>query len=410
MENAIVYGTGKYGRMFAEKHSDSFRVLFYVDGNQEKQGQLFFGKEIKSPETLKDYLDTLVIVAVQKDVEIRQYLLDIGCSKVQKFDGKQFVICNMEYDRAYDKAKTVYWSETHEPLHFDKPYACTSQLCNQSFFDAPFFQYWAEKFMPNLRDHFAATGQFSGRAKEEPVVYHRKLWEWVYISQALYERGCLAEGKKGVVFGVGEECTPDLYASFGCEILATDLGADESVAKGWMANGQNVGGNLQKLNQYHFCPSEVFKKKVSWRDVDMNHIPADIQGYDFGWSSCALEHLGSLDKGLAFIKNSLRTVHTGGVLVHTTEYNLVSNNDTLESEGLSVYRRRDIEKVVDELRAEGHYVFPIDWHSGEGVLDKFVDLPPYSKKDMHLRLRLSEYPCTSIGLIIVKDGLKKMEF
>lgn len=401
----IVYGTGKYGEKFAKNYRESFHVLFYVDGNQEKQGKLFHGKKTKSPRVLEDYLDTQIVITVQKDTEIRKYLMDIGCRNVRKFDGKKLIRCDMEYDRAYDDAKTVYWSDTHEPLHFDKPYACTSQLCNQNFFDAPFFQFWAEKFMPNLRDHFAATKQFSERVKEEPVVYHRKLWEWVYISQALYERGCLTEGKRGVVFGVGEECTPDLYASFGCEILATDLGADESAAQGWMEHGQNVGGNLDKLNQYHFCSPPEFKKKVSWCDVDMNHIPADIQGYDFCWSSCALEHLGNLENGLEFIKNSLRTVRKGGIAVHTTEYNLSSNEDTFESEGLSVYRRCDIERVVGELRAAGHYVYPLDWHLGDGVLDRFVDLPPYSQKDMHLRLRLSEYPCTSIGLIIVKDGI-----
>lgn len=84
---------------------------------------------------------------------------------------------------------------------------------------------------------------------------------------------------------------------------------------------------------------------------------------------------------------------------------MTSNEETVESEGLSVFRRQDIESVADELRAAGHYVYPIDWHIGEDVLDKFIDLPPYSQKDMHLRLRLSEYPCTSIGLIILKDGI-----
>ena len=68
---------------------------------------------------------------------------------------------------------------------------------------------------------------------------------------------------------------------------------------------------------------------------------------------------------------------------------------------------KDIEQVIIELQAAEHYVYPVDWHLGTGIIDKFIDLPPYSQKYIHLRLLLEEYPCTSIGLIIIKDGLRK---
>ena len=353
---------------------------------------------------MREYLDTTIVIAVNNNTEIKKYLSELGCRAVKTFNGQKLVDFDGSIFRNYEKTPATYWSESHELLAFDNPYACTSQLCNQSFFDTPFFHYWAKKFMPNWRDHAEATNQFTEKGKNEPVIYHRKLWEWVYITQALYERNLLQRGKKGVVFGVGEKCTPDLFASFGCEILATDLGASDAVAQGWMESEQNVGGDIKKLNQYHFCSSEEFDARVSYRDVDMNNIPDDIKDYDFCWSSCALEHLGSLQKGLDFIKNSLKTIKSGGVAVHTTEYNLASDTDTLESEGLSIYRRQDIEKIIEVLRAEGHYVYPMDWHLGDSVVDKFIDLPPFSKKDMHLRLAysLGEYPCTSIGLIIQK--------
>ena len=74
---------------------------------------------------------------------------------------------------------------------------------------------------------------------------------------------------------------------------------------------------------------------------------------------------------------------------------------------MSIYRRKDIEQVISELNEEGHYIYPVDWHLGTGILDKFIDLPPYSQKDIHLRLLIQRYPCTSIGLIIIKDGLRK---
>ena len=257
-------------------------------------------------------------------------------------------------------------------------------ICNQEFLEAPFSQYWMQKI------------------GEWPITYWRKIWEYVYICQGLYERGMLTEGKKGVAFGIGEEPLPDLFASFGCHILATDLNANESFAKAWIASNENAGGNLEKLRQKKICDKETFYSHVSYRDVNMNDIRKDIKEYDFCWSTCALEHLGSLKNGLEFIKNSIKSLKSGDIAIHTTEYNLYSNDNTLESSGLSVYRRKDIENLIKDLQEQGHYVYPMDWHLGTNVVDHFIDLPPYQREIMHLRLLLQNYPCTSIGIIIKK--------
>ena len=43
------------------------------------------------------------------------------------------------------------------------------------------------------------------------------------IAQALYERGKLKPGSRGLGFAVGKEPLSDLFASFGCDVVATDL-------------------------------------------------------------------------------------------------------------------------------------------------------------------------------------------
>jgi hypothetical protein len=87
----------------------------------------------------------------------------------------------------------------------------------------------------------------------------------------------------------------------------------------------------------------------------MNHIPSHLADrFDFCWSTCSFEHLGSLEHGLRFVENSIGTLKVGGIAVHTTEFNLSSDADTLESPNLSVYRRRDIEKLVKALEQAGH--------------------------------------------------------
>lgn len=133
----------------------------------------------------------------------------------------------------------------------------------------------------------------------------------------------------------------------------------------------------------------------------MNAIPTDILEYDFNWSSCALEHLGSLRHGLEFIKNSLRCLRSGGVAVHTTEINLSSNESTMEDPTCVIYRKRDIEAFVSECTDQGIKVAPVNWQTISEPLDERLDVVPYHER-LHLKLRLGPYVDTSIGLILKK--------
>jgi hypothetical protein len=85
---------------------------------------------------------------------------------------------------------------------------------------------------------------------------------------------------------------------------------------------------------------------VNFRPVDMRdlRLPWD-ETFDFLWSSCSLEHLGSLEAGMDFVKQSTDLLKPGGVAVYTTEFNVSSNDETLTSGPLVVYRKRDVEKL-----------------------------------------------------------------
>lgn len=156
---------------------------------------------------------------------------------------------------------------------------------------------------------------------------------------------------------------------------------------------------MSALNYPQICLPEKLGDHVDFRPVDMNKIPGDLTGFDFTWSACSLEHLGSLRHGIEFVVKSIDCLRPGGIAVHTTEFNLSSNTTTFQSADLSLYRRCDIEEMINELEARGHAVEPIDWDRGNGIADRYVDLPPY-KAPMHLRLRLAEFDCTSIGFIV----------
>lgn len=199
--------------------------------------------------------------------------------------------------------------------------------------------------------------------KETPR-FHRKQWEFVYILRALEERGCIQKGKKGLAFAVGTEPLPSVFAKYGCKILATDIQPERGRQLGW-DNGNQLCFGVEFLNTRNICDDTAFKERVSYRAVDMNNIPEDLHDFDFNWSSCSFEHLGSVEKGLRFLHNQLTTLKHGGWAVHTTEYNVASNDLTQDNDPNTViFRQKDIDRVVAALRSEGHYVEEVDYSLG----------------------------------------------
>lgn len=257
------------------------------------------------------------------------------------------------------------------------------QACTREQVESPAFLYWAK------------------RLHERPGGLHRKLWEWCFIVQALFERGMLAPGKKGLGFAVGTEQLAALFASTGCEVLATDLDRASAQEAGWVDTNQHAA-EFAQLNAKGLCPPDEFAERVQFRNVDMRDIPQDLRGYDFLWSSCALEHLGSLDLGIEFVEKAMACLRPGGVAVHTTELNCDSDVDTIETGGSVIYRKQDLLRLADRLRAKGHSIEPFDFDLGSTEADRHVDEPPYTK--MHLKLRLGPYASTSFGLIVTKSA------
>jgi hypothetical protein len=202
-----------------------------------------------------------------------------------------------------------------------------------------------------------------------------------------------------VGFGVGQEPLVALFAAAGCDVVATDQPHESAVASGWTASEVEWAGGTEDLNAFGLCAAEEFAQRVAYRPVDMNALPADLAGFDFAWSSCALEHLGTLAAGMDFVVAQMACLRPGGVAVHTTEYLVSSNDATVEAGGTVFYRRRDIQGLVERLARAGHDV-DMDYTLGSAPEDVHVDVPPYS--DVHLRTELAGYVTTSLALIVTK--------
>ena len=231
--------------------------------------------------------------------------------------------------------------------------------------------------------------------------YHRKQWEYVYLLQALDDAGMLRPGARGLGFGVGHEPVPSVLAKRGCEVLITDLEQRAAERSGWRASRQHAG-SVDELHRPEICDREVFRERVRFRNQDMNAIDDDLRaaGFDFVWSLCALEHLGSLRDGLRFVEQSLACVKPGGIAVHTTEFNVSSNADTISHGATVLYRQRDIEGLAQELARQGH-TLQLNFHPGDGPLDRYYDVPPY-RSHVQLKIELQRFVATSLGLVIRK--------
>ena len=99
---------------------------------------------------------------------------------------------------------------------------------------------------------------------------------------------------------------------------------------------------------------------------------------------------------VAAVENTLRS---GGIAVHTTEFNLTSNEHTVTEGPTVIYRRRDIDELVRRLRDRGHIVKEFTVAAPSHYWDFHVDTPPYTSK-VHLKLLLEQYVTTSVGLVV----------
>jgi len=256
---------------------------------------------------------------------------------------------------------------------------------------------WVNQMGKNLVQVFTGIGT--------DCVMNRKAWEYVFITQALHERGMLEKGKKGLGFAVGKEPLPAFFAKYGCEIVATDIDSSTETAKEWINGNQHSGNSLENLYKADLCDRDTFDKNVSYKALDMNSIPNDIKGFDFCWSSCAFEHLGSIHNGKQFIYNMMKCLKSGGIAVHTTEYNLSSYRGCLDNSWSVIFGHSDFEEIRNTLIEQGHYVEDFDFRLGNYNEENYIAYKPYDKPHFKLYLEGGDgIGCisTSFALIIQK--------
>lgn len=289
-----------------------------------------------------------------------------------------------------------------------------SVVCRAEHFETAWYRRWAkvfgkdapplEHFGPNFGPVFYKVWEaMRFDAQDLPLYRHRKMWEWCAIAQALDERGMLRAGKRGCGFAVGQEPLASLFAARGANVLATDLG-QESVSEAWKNTGQHAG-SIAALRWPNLVSEKQLAQHVRFQPVDMRDLsPIVERNFDFVWSSCSFEHLGSLEAGLRFVEESAKLLRPGGVAVHTTEINLSSDDRTLESGNTVLYRRSDLRALEGRLWQQFVDLAPLDLDAGEHPFDKDHDIQPwYTTGRHHVKLLIGEFVSSSVLLIYTKQ-------
>ena len=246
------------------------------------------------------------------------------------------------------------------------------------------------------------------------MIYSRKVWEFCYTLQALFEHGCLSPDKRGIGFGVGTEPLASYFAALGQQVMITDLPPDDRRVAGWSRHTE-YAHSLRQAHHSHLVDWKLFENAVQHRAIDMNVLPDDLGLYDFCWSICALEHLGSIAEGVAFVENAMAALKPGGVAIHTLEFNVNPEGPTIDNWETVLFQQKHIEAMRDHLIEAGHHVAPLDFDVGSEPLDHFIDIPPWGdgKKgrladrlgySYHLKRGVDGFVATCFGLIITKGS------
>lgn len=274
------------------------------------------------------------------------------------------------------------WSQINRnvaPISVPHPIELEWAIVRQETMDAALFQYWMNEL-------------------KQRAGYHRKAWETFLILQTLWQHGCFGIGKEGLGFGVGKEALPAYFASRGSTVLATDMPISDEARRKWKDTGQHSLGDINNFNLQNLCPPDILISRVEYRAVDMNYVPADLQGFDFVWSAGSLDHVGSIMDAFNFIITSLRCLKPGGIAVHTSEYSLLPSNINATEGDTVFFREEDVKSLYETLKKLGYTLPPLNLNRGQRALDFQHDKPPYTSEP-HLSLESCGLINTSIVFV-----------
>src|ERR1700754_4907368 len=158
-----------------------------------------------------------------------------------------------DYARRSSQAKRVHYAGSHSGRLMTSAQHLRSIACR--------YQDFASRWYRNQEEQLKIREIYSWHSASEIDFVNRKFWEWCAIAQVLDERGKLHVGSQGLGFAVGTEPLSAFFASRGCDILATDLAAEDS-SPGWIERNEHAS-SLNNLFYPQLVDQGIFGERVS---------------------------------------------------------------------------------------------------------------------------------------------------
>lgn len=222
-----------------------------------------------------------------------------------------------------------------------------------------------------------------------PDRMHRKHWEYAVVAETLDSHGLLSKGRSAIGFGVGSDRSVTTFADCGVQVLATDL----------------LGEDWQETHQQF--RSFDGRPEIETRIVDMNSLSeSSLDGkFDFCWSLCSMDHVGSIWLVKRFLLNSLNCLNPGGISVHTGEYTIRTDMPTSGTTvWLTVNDILDLERLAAKLGIE---MAPVDWFFGDSIEDHVIDCHPYEN---YVHLKVDSYGGWGTSIVVAFKKNRTGEF
>lgn len=178
---------------------------------------------------------------------------------------------------------------------------------------------------------------------EDVSRYHRKQWEFAFLFRALEEYGLLDGQSSGISFGSGTELVLYAVARRVRHIWATDLYTSTSA---WDIARTEDAMDLVRSR----APFAFPEGAISAKNMDMRKIEFPDESFDFGYSSCAIEHIGQKDDFIDHLREVKRVLKPGGIYAFTTELNY--SDRAVEHVGSFFFSRNLLEEIVRQSGME----------------------------------------------------------
>lgn len=143
--------------------------------------------------------------------------------------------------------------------------------------------------------------------------FHRKQWEFALVFHALDRLGFLAGGRQGLVLGGGRERLLYAVAPRVRRLLVTDLYSPQTT---WAEARTDDPERYVRVD----APFDCDLRALEVRRMDMRELALPDAAFDFAYSCCAIEHIGTEEDFARHLREVARVLRPGGAYVFTTEF------------------------------------------------------------------------------------------